>query len=547
MISPVAIVIAILLIALSFNIPFAKFKIPPIIGYIFTGIIISNLFHIDKHTIEIIAEMGIVFLLFMIGLEFSFDKLKAMKKEVLGFGMAEMSIVGLIFGLFFWLVLNLDVRIAFITGFALALSSTAIVLKLLNENREISKPYGRVALGTLLFQDIAVIPLLIAVSIIANKDDTLSELILDTLLGFAFLSLFIYIYGKYIAPFIISQATKTESDEIFIATVLLVVLSAAEIAHFFGLSYSLGAFLAGMILSETKYKHQIEADLIPFRDLLLGIFFVSVGLMVDVVFLIDNIFSIFFISISIMVSKALIIYLILKSFVKHNRVAIKSAFTLSQIGEFAFVVFALVGSYNLLDNNLLQKLVMATVISMILTPFIIKNIYRIADIFDKKIHDFEEFKLESIEVKGHIVLVGYDKIGQTIAKKLTKSSIPYIVVEKQIAKVKEGIKNGDSIIFGNAANKNILENLNIKDATSVIITTQNEYYTHLIASNILQINPNLNIIVLTDFDIEKEFYKKHNIYVIDKSKELADKLIELALRCEIKNPINSKGEKWNFQ
>jgi len=547
MISPVAIVIAILLIALSFNIPFAKFKIPPIIGYIFTGIIISNLFHIDKHTIEIIAEMGIVFLLFMIGLEFSFDKLKAMKKEVLGFGMAEMSIVGLIFGLFFWLVLNLDVRIAFITGFALALSSTAIVLKLLNENREISKPYGRVALGTLLFQDIAVIPLLIAVSIIANKDDTLSELILDTLLGFAFLSLFIYIYGKYIAPFIISQATKTESDEIFIATVLLVVLSAAEIAHFFGLSYSLGAFLAGMILSETKYKHQIEADLIPFRDLLLGIFFVSVGLMVDVVFLIDNIFSIFFISISIMVSKALIIYLILKSFVKHNRVAIKSAFTLSQIGEFAFVVFALVGSYNLLDNNLLQKLVMATVISMILTPFIIKNIYRIADIFDKKIHDFEEFKLESIEVKGHIVLVGYDKIGQTIAKKLTKSSIPYIVVEKQIAKVKEGIKNGDNIIFGNAANKNILENLNIKDATSVIITTQNEYYTHLIASNILQINPNLNIIVLTDFDIEKEFYKKHNIYVIDKSKELADKLIELALRCEIKNPINSKGEKWNFQ
>jgi len=543
MISPVAIVIAILLIALSFNIPFAKFKIPPIIGYIFTGIIISNLFHIDKHTIEIIAEMGIVFLLFMIGLEFSFDKLKAMKKEVLGFGMAEMSIVGLIFGLFFWLVLNLDVRIAFITGFALALSSTAIVLKLLNENREISKPYGRVALGTLLFQDIAVIPLLIAVSIIANKDDTLSELILDTLLGFAFLSLFIYIYGKYIAPFIISQATKTESDEIFIATVLLVVLSAAEIAHFFGLSYSLGAFLAGMILSETKYKHQIEADLIPFRDLLLGIFFVSVGLMVDVVFLIDNIFSIFFISISIMVSKALIIYLILKSFVKHNRVAIKSAFTLSQIGEFAFVVFALVGSYNLLDNNLLQKLVMATVISMILTPFIIKNIYRIADIFDKKIHDFEEFKLESIEVKGHIVLVGYDKIGQTIAKKLTKSSIPYIVVEKQIAKVKEGIKNGDNIIFGNAANKNILENLNIKDATSVIITTQNEYYTHLIASNILQINPNLNIIVLTDFDIEKEFYKKHNIYVIDKSKELADKLIELALRCEIKNPINSKGEK----
>jgi len=534
MISPVVIVIAILLIALSFNIPFAKFKIPPIIGYIFTGIIISNLFHIDKHTIDIIAEMGIVFLMFMIGLEFSFEKLKSMKKEVLGFGIAEMSIVGIIFGLFFLLILNLDVRIAFIIALGLALSSTAIVLKLLNENREISKPYGRVALGVLLFQDVAVIPILIAISIIANKDASLFQLILKTILGFAFLSLFIYIYGKYIAPFIISQATKTESDEIFIATVLLIVLTAAEIAHFFGLSYSLGAFLAGMILSETKYKYQIEADLIPFRDLLLGIFFVSVGLMVDIKFLIDNIFSIFFIAILIMASKAVIIYLILKPFVRHKRVAIKVAFTLSQIGEFAFVVFALVGKYNLLDNILLQKFIMATVISMIFTPFIIKNIYKIADLFNKEIQDFEEFKLETAEVKGHIVLVGYDKIGQSVAKKLTKSNIPYIVVEKQIEKVKEGLKNGDNIIFGNAANKNILENLNIKDATAVIITTQNEYYTNLITNNILEINPNLNIIVLTDSDLEKEFYKEHNIYAIDKSKELADRLIEFALKCEIK-------------
>lgn len=534
MISPVVVIIAILLIALSFNIPFAKYKIPPIIGYIFTGIIISNLFPIDKHTIDMIAEMGIVFLMFMIGLEFSFEKLKSMKKEVFGFGIAEMSIVGVIFGLFFWLVLNIDIRIAFIIGAALALSSTAIVLKLLNESREISKPYGRISLGILLFQDIAVIPVLIAISIIANKDATLSQLILKTLLGVVFLSLFIYIYGKYIAPFIISQATKTESDEIFIATVLLVVLSAAEIAHFFGLSYSLGAFLAGMILSETKYKYQIEADLIPFRDLLLGIFFVSVGLMVDINFLIDNILSVFFMAILIMASKILIIYFILKPFVKHKRVAIKTAFTLSQIGEFAFVIFALVGRYNLLDNVLLQKLVVATVISMILTPFIIKNIYKIADFFNKEIQDFEEFKLEAAEVKGHIILIGYDKIGQSVARKLTKSNIPYIVVEKQIEKVKEGLKNGDNIIFGNAANKNILENLNIKDAASVIITTQNEYHTHLITSNILEMNPNLNIIVLTDSELEKEFYKEHNVYIIDKSKELAEKLIQLALKCEMK-------------
>ncbi len=534
MANPVLIVIVLLFIALSFNIPFAKYKIPPIIGYIFTGIIVSNIFDIDKHTIEIVAEMGIVFLMFMIGLEFSPEKLKSMKKEVFGFGIAEMSLVSGVFGFFFWFVLKLDVRIAFIVGAAVALSSTAIVLKLLNENREISKPYGRISLGILLFQDIAVIPILIAISIIVNKDANLTQLIFKTLGGFAALGAFIWIYGKYIAPFVISHATKTKSDEIFIATVLLVVLTAAEIAHFFGLSYSLGAFLAGMILSETKYKYQIEADLVPFRDILLGVFFISVGLMVNVSFVIHNIFTILLMTFLFMAVKAGVIYMMLKYFVKHNRIAVKTAFTLSQIGEFAFVIFALMGRHNLVEAGLLQKLVVVTVISMVLTPFIVRYIYKIADLFDKDIQDFEEFMLKPAETAGHIILIGYDKIGQRVAKKLTDAGISYVAIDKQIEEVKKGLKNGDNVIFGNAANKKMLESLHIEDAAAVIITTQNEDHTHMIVENILDINPNLNIIVLTDSDIEKEFYSNHNVYVIDKSKELAKKLIELSLKCDLK-------------
>ncbi len=534
MVSPLVIVIVLLIIALAFNIPFAKFKVPPIIGYIFTGIIVSNIFNLDKHTIEMIAELGIVFLMFMIGLEFSPEKLKSMKKEVFGFGFAEMAIVGTIFGGVFYFFYGVDIRIALILGSAIALSSTAIVLKLLNESREISKPYGKIALGILLFQDIAVIPILIAISIIVNKDANLTQLILKTIGGFIALGMFIWIYGKYFAPFIISHASKTKSDEIFISTVLLVVLVAAEIAHFFGLSYSLGAFLAGMILSETKYKYQIEADLVPFRDILLGVFFVSVGLMVNVHFVINNIFSILFMTVIFMLAKALIIYLMLKMFVKHNRIAIKTAFILSQIGEFAFVIFALLGKYSLVDNDLLQKLVVVVVISMILTPFILKYIYKIADIFDKDIQNYEEFEIKPAEVKGHIILIGYDKIGQRVAKKLTKAGINYVAIDKQIELVKQGLKNGDNVIFGNAANKRVLESLNIEDAIAVIITTLNEEHTHLITENILDINPNLNIIVLTDDEVEKEFYKNHSVYVVDKSKELAEKLIKLALRCELK-------------
>jgi len=257
-------------------------------------VVISNIFHLDHKTIEIVAEMGIVFLMFMIGLEFSPSKLKSMKKEVFGFGFAEMSIVSAVFGIFFWLVFKIDLRISLIIGSAVALSSTAIVLKLLNENREISKPYGRISLGILLFQDISVIPVLISISVLVNKDANLISLIIKTLGGFLALIVFIWIYAKFVAPFIISQAVKTKSDEIFMVSVLFVVLTAAEIAHFFGLSYSLGAFLAGMILSETKYKYQIEADLVPFRDLLLGIFFLSVGLMVNIFFVINNIFYLCF-------------------------------------------------------------------------------------------------------------------------------------------------------------------------------------------------------------------------------------------------------------
>ena len=526
----VSIVIAILFISLLFNIPFAKLKIPPIIGYIFTGIIITALFHLDKHTIETIAEMGIVFLMFLIGLEFSPEKLISMKKEVF-FGILEMTLVSLFFGITMLFLID-DFRIGLIAGSALALSSTAIVLKLLNENREISKPYGKIVLGILLFQDIAVIPILIAISIIVNKDATLLPLILKTLGGFIGLGAFIWVYGKYIAPFIIKHSVSTRSDEIFIATVLFVVLVAAEIAHLFGLSYSLGAFLAGMALSETKYKHEIEADLVPFRDILLGVFFISVGLMVNIKFVLHNILSIVGLTVFVMILKFFIIFLMLRASKVHKRVSAKAAVSLAQIGEFAFVIFALLAKYNLLPFEIVQKLVVATVISMILTPFIINNIYRFADLFDKK-QVFEEYELKPAEVEKHIILIGYDKIGQRVAKKLTELGISYVAIDKQIEAIEEGIRRGDNVIFGNAAKKEVLESLNIEGAAAVIITTTNEFHTHMITQNILDINKNLNIVVVTDDKDEMKFYEANNVYIVDVSKELAGKLIELALKCEI--------------
>jgi len=519
------VILSVLFVSLLFNIPLSKVKIPPIIGYIITGILVTTTFHIEKETIEHIAEFGIIFLMFLIGLEFSLDKLQRMKKEVFIYGSLEMLIVGVIFGFFIHYTFKIDLNTSLIAGGAFALSSTAIVLKLLNESREISKPYGSNSLGILLFQDIAVIPLLIAISILTNKNLSIGVLIEETFWGFISLIGAIYIFGKYIAPFIIAQAVKTKSDEIFLSTILVIVIAAAEIAHFFGLSYSLGAFLAGMIISETPFKYQIEADLVPFRDLLLAVFFVSVGLSVDLNFAISNLDIILLYSFGIMLFKAIIIFLILKIFVS-KRIAIKTALTLSQVGEFAFVIFALLGKYKLVSNDLLQTFIVAVVISMIATPFILKYLYKIVAIFDKNIKD-EIPRFKPANINGHTIVVGYDKIGQALCAKLNFLNVPYVTVDRQIENVNLAIKKGDNVIFGNASDKNVLEALNIHNAKSVIITTLNKEHTHLITENILALNPDVKIIVISDDIIDKKFYKKNKVVIVDKNREISRKIIKL--------------------
>jgi len=533
-------IIAIFFISLLFNIPLSKFKIPPIIGYIVTGVIITAVFHIEKETIEHIAEFGIIFLMFLIGVEFSPEKLKNMKKEVFVYGTLEMLIVGTGFGIVTHLIFRIDLNVSLIIGGALALSSTAIVLKLLNESHEISKPYGRNSLGILLFQDIAVIPLLIAISIITNKTLSLSDMITQTIIGFLGLVGAIYLIGKYIAPFILKQAAKTKSNEIFLATLFLIVLSASEIAHFFELSYSLGAFLGGMIISETPYKHQIEADLAPFRDLLLALFFVSVGLSVDLHFAISHIISILFITLSIMILKAIIIFTILKFFEK-KRVSIKTALTLSQVGEFAFVIFALLAQYNLVDNALLQKFIVAVVLSMIATPFILKYLYQILPLFNRNKNE-ELPTLQPANAEGHTIIIGYNNVGKKVAKKLNHLCETYIIIDNQIENVKEGLKNGDNIVFGNAGNKHILESVNIKEAKNVIITTQNENNIHLISENILSLNPNIKMIVISDeMSSEKKYYEENRIIRIYKSKEIAKQIIKLFMKLKLKE---ENGSNW---
>jgi CPA2 family monovalent cation:H+ antiporter-2 len=516
---------------LLFNIPLAKLKIPPIIGYILTGVVISNIFTIEQHQLEIVAEVGVVLLMFLIGLEFSLEKLKVMKKEVFLFGTLEMTIITLFFGILFYLFTPIPFKITLILGGALALSSTAIVLKLLNENREIGKPYGRVVLGILLFQDIAVIPILIAISILANQDAHLLPILIKTAIAFVGLGVFIVIYGKFVAPHIIRFATKTHSDEIFIVAVLVVALFAGLVAHFLGLSYTLGAFLGGMVLSETPYKYQIEAKLITFRDLLLGIFFISVGLNIELHFVLSYILGIVGLVVGIMGAKIGLIYLILRGSRVPNRVAVKSAFALSQIGEFAFVIFSLLLGHQMVEKTLIQLLMVTAVISMILTPFIISHIFEIADIFDKEGRNREElYCLIPAEVKNHIVIIGYDQIGQWVAEKLTQRGIPYVAIEKLIDLVELGVKRGHNVVFGNGADQHLLREMGVKEAKAVIVTTRHRKHTLLIVENVGKLNEKVKIITLADGEEGEEEFQKENVYTIDSNKLIAKTLIDTILK-----------------
>jgi CPA2 family monovalent cation:H+ antiporter-2 len=455
-----------------------------------------------------------------------------MKREVFLFGTLEMTGVGLFFGAILAVATTLPLKVASIIGGAIALSSTAIVLKILNERREIGKPYGQVVMGILLFQDLAVIPLLIAISILSNQDAHLLPILIKSAVGFLGLGLFTFLYGKYLAPPLIGLAIKTRSDEVFMIAILVVALTTALVAHLFGLSYTLGAFLGGMVLSETPYRSQIEADLIPFRDLLLGIFFISVGFNIHFQFLISHWLQILLVTAGVIGGKILLIYGLLRLGKVPHRVSLKSAFALSQIGEFAFVIFSLLAGHKLAPMEVLEPLMIAGVISMMLTPLILNNIYKIADFFafaDRNPREFYNFT--PAEVEGHIIIIGYDKIGQSVARKLTEKGVNYIAIEKQLDLVEEGLKNGDNVIFGNGADAHLLRGVALDRAKAVIVTTQNEEHTHLLLDNIRRLNQQVKVIALTGSDFEESLYSHYpNLLTINSNRLLAKSLIETIFR-----------------
>ena len=522
-------------ISLILNIILAKFNIPTIIGYIATGIIVTQAFDLHKNNIEAlshISELGIVFMMFMIGLEFSFRYLLKMKKEVFVFGFLQVFISGSIFSAIIYLM-GFKLHTALILGYTLSLSSTAIVVKMLNVSGDINRQYGRKALGILIFQDIAVIPIMLMVEMFSSDGANLSEQLIKIGLSAAALIIAMYFIGRFVFENILTWVSRLQNEELFISSILFIVLFSSYFAHFAGFSYSLGAFLAGVLIAETHFKYQIETDIAPFRDLLLGLFFITVGMHIDPTFIAQNIDKVLITLFALMLIKFIIIYIIMRFNTQH-RTSLKVALALMQVGEFALAVFELSKSKNLLDANTAQILSAAVVLSMILTPFILSNLKNIADRFSKEIET--EITVDK-EYKNHVVIIGYSTLGQKIARKLKAKGVEYVIIEQDYNLVQEALKSGENIYMANGAKKEILQKVNVKDAISVVVAISNFKKKRHICDILNSFDFHINIVTLASDNKEKEILEFEldieNI-VVD-NEEISNIIVNKVFVCELKS------------
>ncbi|HEO8743438.1 TPA: cation:proton antiporter [Campylobacter upsaliensis] len=523
-------------LAVLLNVFFKKFEIPTIIGYILVGIIISYAYGFSgSEELSHIAEFGIVFLMFTIGLEFSFTHLMAMKKEVFLNGSLQVIICGLVCFLLVLGILGLGGKVGIIVGFALALSSTAVVLKILNDSGDIKEQYGRKALGILLFQDIAVIPLLLLVDIFSSNNQNITQLILTTLISVVILLTLLYLIGKYLIDRIFRFVIRASSNELFILTILFIVMGASFLAHYFGFSYSLGAFIAGVLIAETKYKYKIEADLVPFRDLLLGLFFISVGMQIDFKVVFENWDLILLLTLLVGLLKFGVIFGILVIYNK-KRVAIKTAFSIAQIGEFALAIFSLLQAKNMLDGQTTQILIVLSIITMILTPFVLNNIRRISNAVEDIMQTQEAVQQQVVNstLKNHIVIFGYGVIGQEVVQKIKNSGVPYLVLENDLNLVELGLSRGENVYFANAAQEETLKIANIEECAVAIITIFNEARLTMLYQA-LESYKDIDIVIFTNSGSKKLFYSKidKNVEIVQTERVLARALISAALEKRI--------------
>ena len=452
---------------------FRRLGMPPLLAYLLAGLAAGPFgfgWLTNVEGIQHLAEFGIVFLLFTLGLEFSIPRLLTLRKIVFGAGPLQVIMTAIAVYAVMRL-LGFSPLMSLITGCALSLSSTAIVIRELILRGAVNTSYGRSSTGILLFQDLAAVLMLVMLPVISlNGSDHLWTLTGETLGKALLLFIGIYVVGRWVLPRLLEETGRARSDEVFVMTALLLALLAAWVTHWLGLSMALGAFLAGMMLGESHFRHQIEADLRPFRDLLLGLFFISVGMLVDPDLFAEQWHWILLAAITLMLFKAVLIFGLLRLLGERTDSSLRSGLILSQGGEFGFVLVALAVSHQMLTPGKAGLLVSIAVLTMAVTPAMMEHSGRLTRRLLRQWQTPPDDAPLSDEITGHVILCGYGRVGQNLMRYLNRFHRHAVAVDQDLVRLQEASAAGEHILFGNASHKDILERAGVGRARLLVVT-----------------------------------------------------------------------------
>ena len=477
---------------------FRAVGISPVLGYLVAGALIGPTglgWIAELETTAAIAELGIVFLMFIIGLDLSWDRLKTMRRQVFGVGTAQLVLTSAAF-LLIGLALGEDFADALIISGALSISSTAVVLEVLRQRHELATQTGRLSLSIVIMQDIAALPLLVLIPVLAAKEGTLVGAMADAGLRAIAAFVVIAIAGRYLMRPLFRLIAKLDIHELFVATVLLVVFAIAWMTQSVGLSMALGAFLAGLFLAGTEFHQQIELDVRPFKALLMGLFFMTVGMRIDPAFIIDHAVEVVALAGGIVAVKSLVLFWVLRWFKYTKRTAAHTALLLAQGSELAFIMLGIAFQMNVLEGNRVQELLIVIALTMAMTPLL----DTIGAELEKRWWRMRKSRPEVIEQEAqdlseHVIIAGYGKMGKLIATYLAEERIPFLALDAAPKEVSSGRKAHHPVYFGDATRPDVLAAMGITRARALVITLHEPQAADKLLSLMRARYPNLAIIV----------------------------------------------------
>ncbi len=503
---------------------FRSLKLPPMLGYLVVGVVIGpNALALAKDTagVKYLAEFGVVFLMFVIGLEFNLPKLRSMRTLVFGLGLSQVVLTMLatmaghfvLVETYAWFTggqWQMGWQGAVVLGGALAMSSTAIVVKLMSERLELESEHGRRVLGVLLFQDLAVVPLLVLIPALGSTGQELAAAMAWAALKAAALLTVLLVGGQKVMRWWLTQVARRKSEELFILNLLLITLGLAWLTEHAGLSLALGAFIAGMLVAETEYKHQVETDIRPFHDVLLGLFFITIGMKLDWRPVLDRWFLVLMLTSVPVLAKFVLVAAIARAFRSAPGVALRTGLYLAQAGEFGFVLLTLGAEHGLVAAHWVSPVLASMVLSMLATPFLILYSNRIVNRLSANDWLMQSVALTTIAKRAiaterHVIICGYGRSGQNLARLLVPEKIPYMALDLDPDRVRQAAAAGQSVVFGDAARLQSLMAAGLARAAAVVVSYHDTASALKILAQVQAHAPRVPVIVRTidDADIER--------------------------------------------